>query len=230
MLNIVRYILHYNIFAINEKNNHSLIVIKHKSIMTKFNFVSNIVILVALVLMWVMHPKCDDTDTCNASASTSASCEKIAVAYVNIDSILINYTKAQDLNEELMSQEEEARTSLTAQARALETEMQEFQRKVENNGFLTRERAQAKQQELILKQQTLEQTQQKKSNELALKQQDVNETVLESINSFIAEYNVEAGYEIIFTQNGGIGTILYANETYNITAEVLAQLNEQYKK
>lgn len=192
-----------------------------------FNLVSNIVIIVAFVVMWAFHPKCEEK-SCDEGCATESSCEKIAVAYVNIDSVLMNYDKAIDMNEELMSQEEDARTQLTEKARVLEADMQTFQRKVENNGFLTRERAQSEQQRLLAAQQKLEETQQRMANELSLKQQDLNDGVLEAINAFIVEYNKEANYEIIFTQNGGIGTILYANQTYNITAEVLAQLNEQY--
>lgn len=193
-----------------------------------FNLVSNIVIIIAIVVMWAMHPKCGD-ESCADAPAQIASGEKMNVAYVNIDSVLMNYQKAIDLNEELMSEEEDARTTLTQQARALEADMQEFQRKVENNGFLTRERAQAKQQELLARQQQLEQSQQVKANELGLQQQELNQNILKSLNSFIAEYNEKAGYDMIFTQDGAIGTILYANEAYDVTEEVLTQLNEQYK-
>ena len=193
-----------------------------------FNLVSNIVIIVAIVLMWALHPKCGDS-SCADSAPISAT-DMMPMAYVNIDSILMNYQKAIDLNEDLMAQEEEIRTSLTEQARLLEADMQEFQRKVENNGFLSRERAQAKQQQLVGRQQQLEQLQQKKSNELSLKQQDLNQTILESLDTYIKEYNKTAGYHMILTQNGAIGTVIYANQSYNITATVLSELNEQYAR
>jgi hypothetical protein len=51
---------------------------------------------------------------------------------------------------------------------------------------------------------------------------------MSAITDYITEYNKEANYEIIFTQNGGIGTILLAGSAYNISSEVLADLNEQY--
>lgn len=192
-----------------------------------FNLVSNIVIIVALVVMGFMHP----WTSCEESADgTVAKQGKLAVAYVNIDSLLMNYQQALDLNEELMSQQEEARTDLNGKARLLESEMVNFQRKVENNGFLSRERAESEQRRLLLEQQKLEETQQRMANELGLKQQDVNDQVMTAITDFIAEYNKEANYEIILTQNGGIGTVLFARSTYNITADVLEQMNKQYKK
>lgn len=191
-----------------------------------FNLVSNIVLIVAFVLMWALHPK---AETCESEcAPAAASCDRLPIAYVNIDSIVMNYQEAIDLNEELMSQQEEARTSLTAKARNLEAEMVSFQRKIENNGFLSQERAQSEQQRLVAKQQKLEQEQQRIANELGLKQQDLNEQVMTAITDYIAEYNKDGKFEIILTQTSGIGTVMYAKSIYNISSVVLDALNEQY--
>lgn len=192
-----------------------------------FNLVSNIVIIVALVVMWIWNPKTNNNDGVGTSVNSSA---RLDVAYVNIDSVLMNYQLAIDLNEELMTQQEEARTNITAKGRKLESEMATFQHKVENNGFLNQQRAQSEQQRLIAEQKTLEELQQRLSNELSLKQQDVNEQVMTAITDFIAEYNKKAGYEMILTRTGGIGTLLYAKASYNVTEEVLVALNKQYKK
>lgn len=193
-----------------------------------FNLVSNIVIIVAFVLMWALHPKsADKSDNCDGNNTATSS---LKVAYVNIDSVLLNYQKAIDLNEEMMTQQEAARTDLTSKARKLEADMMTFQRKVENNGFLSRERAESEQQRLMGEQQKLEQEQQRISNELALKQQDVNEDIMSSITDYVAEMNKGSKYDFIFTQTGGIGTILTAGSAYNISAKVLTDLNEQYAK
>ena len=195
-----------------------------------FNLVSNIVLIVAFVLMWVLHPKDGCSKDGDASTTTTVACDKLPIAYVNIDSVVMNYQEALDLNEELMSQQEDARTSLTAKARNLETEMVSFQRKIENNGFLTQERAQSEQQRLVAKQQKLEQEQQRISNELGLKQQDLNEQVMTAITDYVDEYNKDGKYELILTQTSGIGTVMYAKSIYNITPMVLEALNEQYAK
>ncbi len=191
-----------------------------------FNLVSNIVIIVAFALMCIFHGKAKN----EVKVAGEATGTDLAIAYVNIDSIIINYQKAIDLNEELMKQQESARTDVMAKARKLEEGMTEFQRKVDNNGFLSMERAQSEQQRLLAEKEKLEETQQRHSNELAMKQQDLNEQITESILSYIEEYNKEANYEVILTQNAVIGTVLYAQPKYNITEEVLTALNEQYKK
>ena len=192
-----------------------------------FNLVSNIVIIVAFVVMGIVHPWTSNEGSANVAVAQGG---KLAVAYVNIDSLLMNYQQALDLNEELMAQQEDARTDLNSKARKLEGEMVNFQRKVENNGFLSRERAESEQRRLLGEQQKLEETQQRMANELGLKQQDVNEQVMTAITDFITEYNKKANYEVIYTQTGGIGTVLYAKSAYNITADVLEQMNKQYAK
>lgn len=195
-----------------------------------FNLVSNIVLIVAFVLMWALHPKSTVSEDGTAGTVITNGGDKLPLAYINIDSIVMNYQEAIDLNEELMSQQEDARTSLTAKARNLEGEMVNFQRKVENNGFLTQERAQSEQQRLVGKQQQLEQEQQKIANELGLKQQDLNEQVISAITDYVTEYNKDGKFEMVFTQTSGIGTVMYSKSVYNITAVVLDALNEQYTK
>ncbi len=195
-----------------------------------FNLVSNIVLIVAFVVMWALHPKSGASEDGTASTVMTNEGNRLPLAYVNIDSVVMNYQEAIDLNEELMSQQEDARTNLTAKARNLEEEMVSFQRKVENNGFLTQERAQSEQQRLIAKQQQLEQEQQKISNELGLKQQDLNEQVMTAITDYVEEYNKDGKFEMIFTQTAGIGRVMYSKSVYNMTAEVLEPLNEQYTK
>ena len=193
-----------------------------------FNLVSNIVIIIAFILLCIFHPKgkCDES----VSFNEISECKSLPLAYVNIDSIIVNYQKAIDLNEELMKQQENARTDLMAKARELEADMAEFQRKVENNGFLTMERAQSEQQRLMDEQQKLEDMQNRFTNELVMKQQNINEQVTKSIMSYVAEYNADKKYEMIFTQNSSIGTILYAAPIYNITDPVLEALNKKYNK
>ena len=54
-----------------------------------------------------------------------------------------------------------------------------------------------------------------------------NKALRDSINKFIAEYNSEKGYDYILTRIGD--NILFANEAYNITQEVVDGLNRKYK-
>ena len=82
------------------------------------------------------------------SGSTAST---LPVAYVNVDSLLENYNYAKDLNEIILKKAENSRANVNQKAASLQSEMQEFQRKISNNAFLTQERAEQEQQRLLNK-------------------------------------------------------------------------------
>ena len=83
------------------------------------------------------------------------------IAYVEVDSLLTKYRYWNDLNELMIQKEENIRTTLNEKAKELDGEMREFQRKLENNGFASRERAEQENARLLQKQRDLQQLQEK---------------------------------------------------------------------
>ena len=109
----------------------------------------------------------------------------------------------------------------------LDADAKEFQRKLENNGFATRERAEQEQMRLMKQQQELQALQQKLSDELASENQKNSLQLRDSINSFLKIYNQNKGYDLIIS-NTGFDNLLYANPAYNITQEIIDGLNARY--
>ena len=130
----------------------------------------------------------------NATPAPAANNEEVAnanlrIAFVEIDSLLTKYNFCKDLNELMLQKEENIRTTLNEKAKKLENEMREFERKVQNNGFTSQERAQQEQQRILKQQQDLQELQQKLSDELAAENQKNNLELRDSISSFIKQYN-----------------------------------------
>ena len=98
----------------------------------------------------------------------------LPIAIDNTDTLLNNYFLAIEANESLMTKQENARLDLNQRARSLENEMIDFQKKVENNAFLSRERAEAEQRRLLNKQQELQNLEQIKTEELMTEQQTIS--------------------------------------------------------
>ena len=92
----------------------------------------------------------------------------LKIAYVDIDTLLINYNLWNDLNEEMIRKEENVRATLNEKAKDLEADFAEFERKLNNNGFVTRERAESEQNRILKKRQDLEELQERLSNELTI--------------------------------------------------------------
>ena len=69
--------------------------------------------------------------------------------------------------------------------------------------------------------------QQRLSNEFAAEQEKYNKALHDSIANYLAQYNKDKKYSIIFSKSGD--NLLYADKAYDITNEVIAGLNKAYK-
>lgn len=182
--------------------------------------------LAVIVLFAQCTGKADNQATAN-SAQVSGGLSDMKIAFVEIDTLLTQYNFWNDLNEVMIKREENARATLNQKARELDNEVQEFQRKIQNNAFVSRERAEQENNRLVKKQQDLQNLQNKLTADL--QSETVNNSLLlrDSINSFLKEYNKSKGYSMIIS-NTGFDNLLYADSIYNITKEIVEGLNSRY--
>ena len=198
--------------------------------MNKTQIVIDSVLAVAVIALFVLFftqkPKQSEAV---ASESMPVAEGNMPIAYLNLDSVLTQYQFAIDASDRLMTKQEDARPKLNTKARTLQSEAADFQRKVENGAFMSRERAEAKQQELYKKQQDLQDLEAKLTNDIMLENQKLNMQLADTINNFLREFNADGRYQMIFA-NAGKDNILQAADGYDITAEVVEALNARYKK
>ncbi len=155
--------------------------------------------------------------------------EMIPVAVVNIDTVLAQYQKAVDANEELMSKQENLRLELSQKANAWQNDYVDFQNKMENNAFLSRERAESAAAKLQQRQQDLQVLEQTKTQELLEKQQAVSEEIRGEINDVINSLNEDGRYHLVLTTSSINDNVLFCAEQYDITETVVEELNKRYK-
>lgn len=154
---------------------------------------------------------------------------QLPIAYLNTDSLLLNYTFAQEMTEKLMTKQEDARLKLNTKARTLQNEMADFQRKLENNAFLSRERAESEQNRLLKKQQELEELEAKLTNEIQTETLKFNAQLADTLMAYLKEYNADGRYHMILSNNGK-DNVLMAADYYDITNDIVDGLNVRYKK
>lgn len=199
--------------------------------MNKISLIINAVLAVAVIVLFIlvigMKRQCPTAHV--TPADNAVSSINLSVAYINVDSLLLNYTFAKDANEELIKQQEDARLTINTKARSLQNEMNEFQRKLENNAFLSRERAEQENARLEKKRQDLQDLDTKLSENLMLKQQQMSTQLRDTINTFLQNYNKGGKYQLIIS-NTANDNILYAEDGYDITNEIVTALNERCKK
>mgnify|MGYP006372719017 FL=1 len=194
--------------------------------MKKTNFILNGLMALAIVLGFTQCANNNNAAAPSAPAGVAGS-SNMKIAYVEIDSLLTKYNFWNDLSEQMLTKEENIRTTLNEKGKKLEAEAREFERKIQNNGFVSRERAEQEQARLMKQQQELQELQQKLTNELAAENQKNSLELRDSINSFLKVYNQTKGYDLIIS-NTAFDNLLYGNPAYNITNEIVEGLNARY--
>lgn len=197
--------------------------------MNKTNIITTTILSVAIAALFVLHFTSSSCNSKNAVESESVSGNLFPIAYVDTDSLLLQYNYAKKINEDLLGQEEKSRTSFNEKAKVLQSDVAEFQRKVQNNGFLSLERAQQAQEELRAREAQLQELNQKLSRQLMEEQERVTKQLRDDISSFLKEYNKNKGYKIILSNAMG-ASVLYSEKSVNITKDVVAALNANYEK
>lgn len=150
----------------------------------------------------------------------------LKIGYVDVDSLLSNYAFYQDLSEEMMRKQENYTLLLDDEKRKIDKEVEEYNRKIERNVFSSDERARSEYNRIGKRQAALEEKVQKYSQELADESTANSQKISEAVDNFIKEYNKTHGYNIIISKS----SLLFADESLNITAEVLEGLNAAYNQ
>lgn len=195
----------------------------------KNSYIISGVLAAAVILLYVLHFTSNSNSASNQIKYEFAAGDSVAlpIAYVNVDSLLMNYNYAKDLNEAIMRIEENSRASLNQKERQVQTAAQEFQRKLENNAFLTQKRAEEEQRRIQKMGEEYQRMAQQLSNELGLEQQKLNIQLSDSISSALEDFNENRNYELILS-NTASDNILLAHPKYDVTQEVIVFLNKRY--
>jgi outer membrane protein len=195
--------------------------------MNKIQIVINVILVAAVATLFgiVLAGK----KPASAEVAVSNPSEVMPVAYLNVDSLLANYTFAQEASEKLMTKQEDARVKMNTKLRTFQNEVADFQRKLENNGFLSRERAEQAQQKLAKKEQELQELEAKLTQDIMLENQKLNVQLADSLTNYLKEFNADGRYHVILS-NTAKDNVLMAAEQYDITDEVVAGLNARCKK
>lgn len=189
------------------------------------------VLAVALIILFILHftskSSTKEANGRDLSVLLNDSSITLPIAYVNVDSLLMNYNFAKDLNESLLRKQESTRATLNQRQNQISSAAQEFERKLRNNAFLSQERAQQEQERILKMDQEYQQLAERLTQDFMLEQEKLNIQMEDTIKARMAEYNRSRNYEIIFSNNT-TSTILFADDKYDITSDVVEFLNSMY--
>ena len=208
--------------------------------MNKISIIVDSILGAAVVALFVLFFVAVPRSKKAAVAEVEPQGALLPIAIVNTDSILKHYTLAIEASDKLMARYEESTVKLDTKAKSLQKEYEtfqrdvlDFQRKVEANAFLSRERAeseqarlQKKEQQLVTKQQDLENLRQKLSNDFMNEQAALTQQLQDSVQAYLREYNADGHLHLILND----AVLMNKVAGYDITDEVIEALNTRYKK
>lgn len=195
--------------------------------MKNTSLIINVILAVAVIALFVIvlsdrNGSQQGSDNVNGSAAA-----EMGIVFVNTDSLIIKYDLARELSEELIRKEESSRTDFNERVRVFEQDMMEFQRKLQNNGFLSLDRAQSEERRLRQKEQELQALNTRLTNDLMEAQNTMNQQLRDTITNFLKDYCKEKSYSMVLSNTMG-DNLLYADSVFDVTDDVVAKLNERY--
>ena len=154
-----------------------------------------------------------------------AEVKELKTAYIDTSELMKEYTEAKDLEAQYKTKAEEKGRQLEAEINRFKQEAAGFQAQAQANGQAW---AQQKGAELQKKEQQLSYAQQALSQELQQESGKEMDSLVSGVKKFIKSYGKEKGYAYIYG-TGDAASILYAEDKFDITKEIIKALNDKYK-
>lgn len=150
------------------------------------------------------------------------------VAIVDIDTLASQYEYCKAGQKQLEAKEKAYRQQLNTKGQALQNALADFQQKLQNGSYTSQQQAEQAQAALQKQQQALQTYQDKAEADMNKATADYQQVLRDSLNSFIKDYNADGRFSVILSKSGD--NVLYASPAVDITADVVAGLNQRYNK
>lgn len=193
--------------------------------MKNTSLITTVILFVAVAGLYILHFTGGKSTGSNGVDSKGGDAG-FKIAYIKIDSLIVNYDFAIEMNENFNKQQDSYTKEYTEKRSRFESQAAEFQEKIQRGGFLSQERAAQERDRLLGEQQQIGKLDQELSSKLAQMQADNNKQLLDSVMNYLKIYNKDKKYNYIFNA----ADIMIGDESHNITREILVGLNARYSR
>lgn len=191
--------------------------------MKNLSIVLNIVLLVAVAVLYVLHFSSKDSKS-ESTVVEGAKVENSTIVFINSDSVVANYNYIKDKQVELESKSQKLDTEYKNRAQGLQSEINNYQQNASN---LTMGQARAVEEDLMKKQQNLKLYEQSLMQELANDEAIISKELFDKVSEVVSKYGAENNIHLVMKYNQ-VSDVLYANEGMDITDKVIELLNSDY--
>ncbi len=187
--------------------------------------VFNIIIAVAVAVLFYFQFSSKKTAVLSEGSSKSVPAGSFRIAYFESDSIQNNFDYFKDIRNTLQAKDQVNSKQLSELKTVFTNKYQELQRSAQS---LSQAELANKQQELEQMQRTYQGKEQMMGQEMQDESFKKLQDVKKKIEDYLKEYNKDKGYAFIFSS---APEFMYLKDsTYNITDEVVKGLNKLYPK
>lgn len=204
-----------------------------------FSTVLNAVLLVAVAVLYYLHFSSQPSvATTNTTADSLAASKPIVippkdikaskVVYINSDVLNEKYEFVKDLTASAQARQQKLESTYQAKAQKLQQDYADLQQKA-SQGLLSENQSAAAQEDLMKRKEELD-AMETQLQSLVDEIQKSNEEVRKTVVDYVKEYNKNGQYNYVLTYSDGPGgIIIMANDSLDITNEIVEGLNAQYR-
>jgi len=187
----------------------------------------NLVTLAGIIILFILYfTNAGNKNGTSSGAVAKANTGAISVAFVNNDSILSNYELVKKMRADLEAKGRRLEGEVAAKQKAFEKDAAYFQEQVKKKA-ISDQSAQEIYGQLQQNQQGIYQLRDRYAAELQQSEMDMNVALIDSVMNFLKRYNDKYKFDYILGFTKG-GNILYANDTLDVTKDVIIELNKAY--
>ncbi|WP_025743493.1 OmpH family outer membrane protein [Aquimarina pacifica] len=147
------------------------------------------------------------------------------LVYVDVNKLLDGYKRTKIVKTEFDKKAKTMKANVDSLMSDWQKELKTYEKE---RVSLSKKELELKQELLGTKQQQINNYQQAVQKQLQEEDKKVTQTVINDINDFVKEYGKKKGYKVIFGATGS-GTIMYGEESSDLTDEVLEELNAEFE-
>ena len=196
--------------------------------MKKLPLILGIVSVLAVVFLFVWEFAVDNDKEKSEDPALAQEMTDSNIAYVEIDTIILNFDMYFDLRDDLMVKQQNSEAELNTKGRQYESGARDYEEKV-RKGLVTRATAAQMEQDLLQQQQDLLNLRNELENQLMEEEQVMNRRILNYIYDYLEEFSADNNYDYILAKSFG-SPVMFANDSLEITDVVLKGVNNKYRE
>lgn len=175
------------------------------------------------------------SDDKNGSASTEKNVGEHAsgmtgrIAYVNIDTLEANYDYLKSKKKDFEARKKSMSNELERSQKQFQQDYISADRKLQA-GTMTKAEYESTSKRLQQMKQSLEAREAALTEKLLAEQDEFNKNLQQRLDDFLHEFNKDKHYDYILSYSKALGSIMLANDQLDITEDVVAGMNKEYRE